>query len=83
MESFFYMTLGRHVPLTCSRVFPQVEPVASNLNTNDIFVLKTPKTVYVWRGIGANDEEMEASKHVVAFMGGSASLVLEGKEPGE
>ncbi|KAA8587725.1 hypothetical protein FQN60_016587 [Etheostoma spectabile] len=42
---------------------------ATKLNTNDVFVLKTPKTLFVWRGVGASDEEMEAAKHVVGFLG--------------
>lgn len=52
------------------------------LNSNDVFVLKSPKGLHTWRGIGATDVEMEASKHVVAFLGGAPSLVQEGKEPG-
>lgn len=60
----------------------QVDPSASNLNTNDVFVLKSPSALYVWRGQGANDEEMEAAKHVVSFLGGSPSHVSENKEPG-
>uniref|UniRef100_A0A3Q2VEA7 Scinderin like b n=1 Tax=Haplochromis burtoni TaxID=8153 RepID=A0A3Q2VEA7_HAPBU len=66
-------------PLTC--VVPQVQATASNLNTNDVFVLKTASGLFVWRGVGASDKEMEAAKHVVAFLGGSSSNVSEGKEP--
>uniref|UniRef100_A0A665UI73 Macrophage-capping protein n=1 Tax=Echeneis naucrates TaxID=173247 RepID=A0A665UI73_ECHNA len=39
----------------------EVEATASNLNTNDTFVLKSPNALFVWRGVGASDEEMEAS----------------------
>lgn len=39
--------------------------------------------MFVWRGVGASDEEMEASKHVVSFLGGSVTNVSEGKEQGE
>lgn len=63
-------------------MFPQTEASASSLNTNDVFVLKSPNALFVWRGVGASDEEMEAAKHVVGFLGGSASQVSEGKEPG-
>ncbi|XP_042353278.1 scinderin like b isoform X2 [Plectropomus leopardus] len=59
----------------------EVEASASSLNTNDVFVLKTPDALFVWRGVGASDEEMEAAKHVVGFLGGSPSQVSEGKEP--
>lgn len=72
----------RFPPLTCPHVFPQVEASASNLNTNDVFVLKSPSALFVWRGVGASDEEMGAAKHVTSFLGGSASQVSEGKEPG-
>lgn len=60
----------------------QVEASASNLNTNDVFVLKSPKDLFVWRGVGASEEEMKAAKHVVGFLGGSPTNVSEGKEPG-
>lgn len=62
---------------------PQVKPSAVNLNTNDAFVLKTPDTVFLWRGVGATDEELAAAKHVCTFLGGSVTEVAEGKEPGE
>ncbi|KAG8014034.1 Gelsolin [Nibea albiflora] len=58
----------------------EVEASASNLNTNDVFVLKSSNALFVWRGTGASDEEMEAAKHVVGFLGGSPSQVSEGKE---
>ncbi|XP_058484497.1 scinderin like b [Solea solea] len=61
----------------------EVEASASNLNTNDVFVLKSPAGVIVWRGTGASDEEMAAAKHVVDFFGGKASHVSEGKETGD
>lgn len=68
--------------LTCL-LHRQVAPSASNLNTNDVFVLKTPSALFVWRGVGASDEEMDAAKHVVDFLGGNPSQVSEGKEPGK
>uniref|UniRef100_A0A674NW28 Scinderin like b n=1 Tax=Takifugu rubripes TaxID=31033 RepID=A0A674NW28_TAKRU len=61
----------------------EVEASSSNLNSNDVFVLKSPKVLYIWRGTGATDEEMEASKHVVGFLGGTPSQVQEGKEPAD
>uniref|UniRef100_A0A3B5LG53 Scinderin like b n=1 Tax=Xiphophorus couchianus TaxID=32473 RepID=A0A3B5LG53_9TELE len=61
----------------------QVKASASNLNTNDVFVLKSPKGLFVWRGVGASEEEMNAAKHVVGFLGGSPSNVSEGKEPAD
>ncbi|XP_070830439.1 scinderin like b [Chaetodon trifascialis] len=61
----------------------EVEANASNLNTNDVFVLKSPNAMFVWRGVGASDEEMGAAKHVTSFLGGSANQVSEGKEPAD
>ncbi|KAM7379088.1 hypothetical protein PAMP_004662 [Pampus punctatissimus] len=68
---------------SCATRAVEVTASASNLNTNDVFVLKTASAVFVWRGVGASDEEMEAAKHVVGSLGGSASNVSEGKEPDE
>lgn len=61
----------------------QVEPSAAFLNTNDVFVLKSPNTVFLWRGVGATEEELAAAQFVTSFLGGgSATEVSEGKEPG-
>nr|XP_046247771.1 scinderin like a [Scatophagus argus] len=59
----------------------EVEPVASSLNTNDVFVLKSPESLLVWRGKGATPEEMAAAKYVAGLLGGNATEVEEGKEP--
>uniref|UniRef100_A0A672Z8K3 Scinderin like b n=1 Tax=Sphaeramia orbicularis TaxID=375764 RepID=A0A672Z8K3_9TELE len=62
---------------------PTVDASSSNLNTNDVFVLKTSSALFVWRGQGATDEEMDAAKHVTSFLGGSVTQVSESKEPAE
>ncbi|KAL0966687.1 hypothetical protein UPYG_G00298440 [Umbra pygmaea] len=59
----------------------EVKALASCLNTNDVFVLKSAGNVFVWRGVGASEEEMAAAKHVVGILGGTATDVSEGKEP--
>ncbi|XP_049332585.1 scinderin like b [Astyanax mexicanus] len=59
----------------------EVNPSASSLNTNDVFVLKTPDSLFVWRGVGASADESDAAKHVVSFLGGKPTDVAEGKEP--
>ncbi|XP_076838410.1 scinderin like b [Brachyhypopomus gauderio] len=59
----------------------EVTPSACSLNTNDVFVLKTPDSLFVWRGVGASEEEVAAAKHVVSFLGGKPTDVVEGKEP--
>lgn len=60
-----------------------MNPRAANLNTNDVFVLKTPESIFLWIGAGATDEEMSAAKYVCSTLGGSATEVTEGKEPGD
>ncbi|XP_051986064.1 gelsolin-like [Xyrauchen texanus] len=59
----------------------EVETSAAKLNTNDVFVLKCPDGMFLWRGTGASEEEMAAAKYVCSFLGGSATEILEGKEP--
>uniref|UniRef100_A0A671T034 Gelsolin-like n=1 Tax=Sinocyclocheilus anshuiensis TaxID=1608454 RepID=A0A671T034_9TELE len=59
----------------------EVEPTASKLNTNDVFVLKCPGGLFLWKGVAASEEEMAAAKHVCSFLGGSATDISEGKEP--
>uniref|UniRef100_A0A8C7FVF7 Scinderin like a n=1 Tax=Oncorhynchus kisutch TaxID=8019 RepID=A0A8C7FVF7_ONCKI len=60
----------------------EVEPSATFLNTNDVFVLKSPDTVFLWRGVGATEAEMAAAQYVTSFLGGGkATVVSEGKEP--
>uniref|UniRef100_W5KH82 Macrophage-capping protein n=1 Tax=Astyanax mexicanus TaxID=7994 RepID=W5KH82_ASTMX len=66
---------------TSSPPGPPVNPSASSLNTNDVFVLKTPDSLFVWRGVGASADESDAAKHVVSFLGGKPTDVAEGKEP--
>ncbi|XP_073332663.1 scinderin like a [Pagrus major] len=59
----------------------EVEPYASSLNTNDVFVLKTPDTLNLWKGKGQTGEEMDAALYVASLLGGAATEVEEGKEP--
>uniref|UniRef100_A0A665WM95 Macrophage-capping protein n=1 Tax=Echeneis naucrates TaxID=173247 RepID=A0A665WM95_ECHNA len=61
----------------------EVEATASSLNTNDIFVLKSPSSLILWKGKGANSEEMAAANHVAGLLGGSATQVEENKEPAD
>ncbi|KAM4628974.1 scinderin like a [Polymixia lowei] len=59
----------------------EVEPKAAFLNTNDVFVLKSPASMFLWRGVGGTDEELSAAKYVTKLLGGTATEVAEGKEP--
>ncbi|XP_037554064.1 adseverin [Nematolebias whitei] len=59
----------------------EVEVKASSLNTNDVFVLKTPTSLFVWKGKGASSDEIAAAESVAKFLGGSVTKVEETKEP--
>uniref|UniRef100_A0A8D0A7J5 Scinderin like a n=1 Tax=Sander lucioperca TaxID=283035 RepID=A0A8D0A7J5_SANLU len=61
----------------------EVEPTASSLNTNDVFVLKSPNSLFLWKGKGATPEEVAAAKYVAGLLGGTATEVEETKEPSE
>lgn len=60
-----------------------MEPTASSLNTNDLFVLKSPESLFLWKGTGATEEEMAAAKYVAGLLGGNPTEVEESKEPCE
>ncbi|XP_070817523.1 scinderin like a [Chaetodon trifascialis] len=60
----------------------EVKPATSSLNTNDVFVLKTPESLFLWKGKGGTPEEMTAAKYVAGVLGGTATEVEEGSEPG-
>ncbi|XP_043941617.1 adseverin-like [Protopterus annectens] len=61
----------------------EVKADASSLNSNDAFVLKTPQSVYLWKGTGVSDDEVTAAKSVVSTLGGSAKEINEGSEPAD
>ncbi|GCB69103.1 hypothetical protein scyTo_0005420 [Scyliorhinus torazame] len=59
----------------------EVEAAASNLNSNDAFVLKTPGSSFVWVGQGASDPEKQGAQQLLDILGVSASEIAEGSEP--
>uniref|UniRef100_A0AAQ4PIK9 Scinderin like a n=1 Tax=Gasterosteus aculeatus aculeatus TaxID=481459 RepID=A0AAQ4PIK9_GASAC len=59
----------------------EVVPTASSLNTNDVFVLKSPSSLFTWVGKGATPEEKVAAQYVAGLLGGAATEVEESKEP--
>lgn len=61
----------------------EVETTASNLNSNDVFVLKTPGSSLVWVGQGASDAEKQGAQKLLGILGVSASEIAEGSEPDE
>lgn len=60
----------------------QVEPTASSLNTNDVFVLKSPDSLVLWKGKGSTPDEVAAGQYVASLLGGTFAEVEESKETG-
>ncbi|NXE28808.1 VILI protein, partial [Ardeotis kori] len=57
---------------------------ASSLNSNDVFVLKTPSCCYLWYGKGCSGDEREMAKTVADIICKTEKLVIaEGQEPSE
>lgn len=61
----------------------QLDPVASELNSNDAFVLKTPSAAYLWVGQGASATEKSGAQELLKVLGARPVQVAEGSEPGE
>ncbi|CAI9543799.1 unnamed protein product [Staurois parvus] len=59
----------------------EVDVAASNLNSNDAFVLKTPSTAFLWVGQGASDAEKRGARELINVLGVSGSTMAEGSEP--
>ncbi|NXX33053.1 VILI protein, partial [Nicator chloris] len=57
---------------------------ASSLNSNDVFVLKTPSCCYLWYGKGCSGDEREMAKTVADIISRMEKPVIaEGQEPPE
>lgn len=65
------------------RLFFKVDAVASNLNSNDVFVLVTPGDSFMWMGVGASDAEKQGAQQLCGILGVTASELSEGGETGE
>ncbi|XP_030063421.1 gelsolin isoform X2 [Microcaecilia unicolor] len=63
----------------CTRAI-ELEATASNLNSNDVFVLKTPSAGYVWVGQGSSDAEKQGAQALLNILGMRASSIAEGRE---
>ncbi|XP_030583511.1 scinderin like a [Archocentrus centrarchus] len=72
-----------HVRKSCTNATRAVEvkPLASSLNTNDVFVLKTPDCLFLWKGKGASSDEVAAANYVASLLGGTATVLEETQEP--
>ncbi|KAG7476402.1 hypothetical protein MATL_G00082450 [Megalops atlanticus] len=66
----------------CTRAV-EVDAVASNLNSNDAFVLVTPAASFLWAGQGASDTEKQGAQKLCDILGVSASELGEGGEADE
>nr|XP_033816660.1 gelsolin isoform X2 [Geotrypetes seraphini] len=58
----------------------ELEAAANNLNSNDVFVLKTPSAGYVWVGQGSSDAEKQGAQALLNILGVRASSIAEGRE---
>lgn len=61
----------------------QLDTTASQLNSNDAFVLVTPGGSFLWAGVGASDTEKQGAQQLCDILGVSASDLSEGGESGE
>ncbi|XP_063209095.1 gelsolin isoform X1 [Chroicocephalus ridibundus] len=59
----------------------ELDPTASQLNSNDAFVLKTPSAAYLWVGQGASDAEKSGAQELLKILGARPVQVSEGREP--
>ncbi|CAN9512287.1 unnamed protein product [Ophioblennius macclurei] len=62
--------------------------LASSLNSNDVFLLKSQSGIYLWCGKGSSGDEREMAKEVSSVICGKSErgceeLVAEGQEPNE
>ncbi|KAJ8413876.1 hypothetical protein AAFF_G00064740 [Aldrovandia affinis] len=61
----------------------EIEAVASNLNSNDVFVLVTPAMTFLWVGQGSSDPEKHGAQQLCEILGVSASELAESEEADE
>uniref|UniRef100_A0A8B9ZJ56 Gelsolin n=1 Tax=Anas platyrhynchos TaxID=8839 RepID=A0A8B9ZJ56_ANAPL len=59
----------------------ELDPAASQLNSNDAFVLKTPSAAYLWVGQGASNAEKSGAQELLNVLGARSVQVSEGREP--
>ena len=61
----------------------QVVERAASLNSGDVFLLETPKGVYMWSGKAASGDEREVAKNLAKVITKKSDfqLVMEGQEP--
>ncbi|KFB47218.1 hypothetical protein ZHAS_00015242 [Anopheles sinensis] len=63
----------------------ELPPKASSLASDDVFIVKTQETAFVWHGVGASDLEKDMAANVVAALAPDSNVVgvEEESEPAE
>ncbi|KAM9839452.1 villin-1 [Aulostomus maculatus] len=62
----------------------EVQPRASSLNTNDVFLLRTDNICYLWYGKGCSGDEREMGRAMSNILSRQdKQVVMEGQEPAE
>jgi len=63
----------------------EIEPKASNLDSDDVFVVDAPGITYIWVGKGASEDEKRMSKNVdkIVSPDRDGKVINEGSEPAE
>ncbi|XP_066487689.1 villin-1 [Tiliqua scincoides] len=62
----------------------EVAAQGTSLNSNDVFILKTPSCCYLWYGKGCSGDEREMAKNVADLIAKTEKIVIaEGQEPAE
>jgi advillin len=61
----------------------QVTARAASLNSNDMFVLDTPKKTFAWAGKYCSDQEKEMARHMGQYLSDDKEVIVmkEGEEP--
>ncbi|KAL0273438.1 UNVERIFIED_CONTAM: hypothetical protein PYX00_006097 [Menopon gallinae] len=64
----------------CNCLSLEVEPVASSLSSDSVFILRTRKANYVWCGLSSKGDEREMAKRIANRWASHYSVLLEGGE---
>eukprot|EP00096_Caligus_rogercresseyi_P009674 TRINITY_DN331_c0_g1_i1.p1 TRINITY_DN331_c0_g1~~TRINITY_DN331_c0_g1_i1.p1 ORF type:complete len:714 (+),score=208.62 TRINITY_DN331_c0_g1_i1:189-2330(+) len=60
----------------------QMEEKASSLNSDDVYILESPKNTWIWQGASSSDEEKEMANQIAPLVSMDASIdtIAEGDE---
>uniref|UniRef100_A0A8C2WPL2 Advillin n=1 Tax=Cyclopterus lumpus TaxID=8103 RepID=A0A8C2WPL2_CYCLU len=84
-QHFRLWTWIRNTVVSQFKLF-QVPALATSLNSNDVFLLKSQSGIFLWCGKGSSGDERAMAKEVSSVIGqnsqqGSEEIVAEGQEP--